>query len=155
MLLLRWVFVLFALLCFWCVRNLFVKESKEFKTALITSFTWLLIPPYSVQIRENTDQKKLRIWTLFTQCGSYLIYTLFSNIHQLTDAGYPYKNPATLIQKFCLIFSQNWVSKPYLPKNAFITIVETSWTHFIWPKTLPSFCYNVLKNCHSKNIPNK
>ena len=23
--------------------------------------------PYSVQIRENTDQKKLRIWTLFTQ----------------------------------------------------------------------------------------
>ena len=24
--------------------------------------------PYSVQIRENTDQKKLRIWTLFTHC---------------------------------------------------------------------------------------
>ena len=23
--------------------------------------------PYSVRIRENTDQKKLRIWTLFTQ----------------------------------------------------------------------------------------
>ena len=23
--------------------------------------------PYSVQIRENTDQKKLGIWTLFTQ----------------------------------------------------------------------------------------
>ena len=26
------------------------------------------ISPYSVQMRENTDQKKLRIWTLFTQC---------------------------------------------------------------------------------------
>ena len=25
------------------------------------------ISPYSVQMRENTDQKKLRIWTLFTQ----------------------------------------------------------------------------------------
>ena len=25
---------------------------------------------YSVQIRENTDQKKLRIWTLFRQCVS-------------------------------------------------------------------------------------
>ena len=25
------------------------------------------ISPYSVRIRENTDQKKLRIWTLFTQ----------------------------------------------------------------------------------------
>ena len=24
--------------------------------------------PYSVRIRENTDQKKLGIWTLFTQC---------------------------------------------------------------------------------------
>ena len=24
--------------------------------------------PYSVRIQENTDQKKLRIWTLFTQC---------------------------------------------------------------------------------------
>ena len=27
----------------------------------------LRIPPYSVRIRENTDEKKLRIWTLFTQ----------------------------------------------------------------------------------------
>ena len=25
--------------------------------------------PYSAQIQENTDQKKLRIWTFFTQCG--------------------------------------------------------------------------------------
>ena len=28
--------------------------------------------PYLVQIQENTDQKKLRIWTLFTQWGSFL-----------------------------------------------------------------------------------
>ena len=27
-------------------------------------------PPYSVRMRKNTDQKKLRIWTLFTQCSS-------------------------------------------------------------------------------------
>ena len=26
------------------------------------------ISPYSVRMRENTDQKKRRIWTLFTQC---------------------------------------------------------------------------------------
>ena len=26
------------------------------------------ISPYSVRMREYTDQKKLRIWTLFTQC---------------------------------------------------------------------------------------
>ena len=24
--------------------------------------------PYSVRIQENTDQKKFRIWALFTQC---------------------------------------------------------------------------------------
>ena len=24
--------------------------------------------PYSVQVRENTDQKILRIWTIFAQC---------------------------------------------------------------------------------------
>ena len=28
-------------------------------------------PPYSVRILENTDQKKLRIGTLFKQCGLY------------------------------------------------------------------------------------
>ena len=27
------------------------------------------ISPYSVRMRENTDQKKLPIWTLFTQCN--------------------------------------------------------------------------------------
>ena len=26
------------------------------------------ISPYSVRMRENTDKKLLRIWTLFTQC---------------------------------------------------------------------------------------
>ena len=29
---------------------------------------YLRISPYSVRVRKNTDQKKLRIWTLFTQC---------------------------------------------------------------------------------------
>ena len=28
------------------------------------------ISPYSVRVRENTDQRKHRIWTLFTQCGA-------------------------------------------------------------------------------------
>ena len=32
------------------------------------------ISPYSVQMRENTDQKKLRIWTLFTQCEVFKSY---------------------------------------------------------------------------------
>ena len=33
-----------------------------------TDFFLVCIFTYSVRKRENTDQKKLRIWTLFTQC---------------------------------------------------------------------------------------
>ena len=55
------------------------------KSVQIRSFFWsvfsrirteygeiLRISPYSVRVRENTDQKKLGIWTLFTQCHQYL-----------------------------------------------------------------------------------
>ena len=51
------------------------------KSVQIRSFFWsvfsriraeygeiLCIPPYSVRMRENTAQKKLLIWALFTQC---------------------------------------------------------------------------------------
>ena len=33
------------------------------------------ISPYSVQMRENTDQKKLHIWSVFTQC-TYLAHKI-------------------------------------------------------------------------------
>ena len=35
-----------------------------------TEFFLVRIFLYSIRIQENTDQKKLRIWTLFTQCLS-------------------------------------------------------------------------------------
>ena len=31
-------------------------------------FSGAYFPVFGLKIRENTDQKKLRIWTLFTQC---------------------------------------------------------------------------------------
>ena len=34
--------VLLVLLVLWCVQNIYVKKNKEFKTALMTSFTLLL-----------------------------------------------------------------------------------------------------------------
>ena len=37
------------------------------KSGQIRSFFWSIFFLYSVRIRENTDQKKLRTWTLFTQ----------------------------------------------------------------------------------------
>ena len=45
------------------------------------------ISPYSVRMRANTEQKKLRIWTLFTQCKSKLKYVSFLNT--------PWKTPVT------------------------------------------------------------
>ena len=33
------------------------------------------ISPYSLQMRENTAQKKLCIWTLFTQCANFILKT--------------------------------------------------------------------------------
>ena len=38
------------------------------KSAQIEFFL-VCIFPYSLRIRENTDKKKLHIWTFFTQCG--------------------------------------------------------------------------------------
>ena len=32
---------------------------------------------YSVRIQENTDQKKLHIWTLFTQRNAFLVSRMF------------------------------------------------------------------------------
>ena len=43
---------------FWSVFSLIRTEYGEI----------LRISPYSVRMRENTDQKKLRIWTYFTHC---------------------------------------------------------------------------------------
>ena len=56
------------------------------KSVQIRSFFWsvfcriwteygdlLCKSPYSVQIWENTDQKKLRIWTIFMRCMEYII----------------------------------------------------------------------------------
>ena len=49
--------------------------NKKFSTQLTlrekspnTEFFLVCIFPYSVQIRENMDQKKRRIWTFFAQC---------------------------------------------------------------------------------------
>ena len=43
----------------------------------------LHISPYLVRMRENRDQKKLRIWTLFTQWMLILFWPLFDN-HLIT-----------------------------------------------------------------------
>ena len=53
------------------IRNFFWSVFSRIRTAYgeIRS-----ISPYSVRMRANTDPKKLRIWTLFTQCRSFRIF---------------------------------------------------------------------------------
>ena len=63
------------------------------KSVQIRSFFLVHNFSYSVRIRENTEQKKLRIWTLFTQC---LIQTLFVLWKTFTA----YKNSEKEVCKF-------------------------------------------------------
>ena len=44
------------------------ENTDQEKLRIWTLFTQWIITIHSVQMWENTDQKKLRIWTLFTQC---------------------------------------------------------------------------------------
>ena len=60
-------------------------ESYCVKSVQIRSFFWSVFScirtPYSVETRENTAQKKLHIWTLFTQ---YLIVIIRNSFQPLT-----------------------------------------------------------------------
>ena len=44
------------------------EDHTVWKVSKYGVFSGPYFPPYSVQMQENTDQKKLRIWALFTQC---------------------------------------------------------------------------------------
>ena len=74
--------------------QLFWKSKNHFqcvKSVQLQSFLWsvfsrmwteyreiLCISPYSVRMQENTDQKKLCMWTLFPQCLFYVLCLNFS-----------------------------------------------------------------------------
>ena len=70
-------------------------DSHCAKNVQIRSFFWSVfshirtISPYSVRKRENTDQKKLHIWTLFMQCQR-VSYSNFSSdlLINVTDSNY-------------------------------------------------------------------
>ena len=50
------------------IRNYFISSETLRERCLNTEFFLGRIFPYSVRIRENTEQEKLRIWTRFIQC---------------------------------------------------------------------------------------
>ena len=59
------------------IRSILHKKMMKFPADLVTfaeeilngklHFLWSGVSPYSVRMRENTNQEKLRIWTFFTQ----------------------------------------------------------------------------------------
>ena len=51
-----------------------------------TKFFLVRIFPYSIRIRENTDQKKLHIWTLFTQLKWYSCHQQIQKVNCRSDA---------------------------------------------------------------------
>ena len=75
------------------------------------------ISPYSVRMRENTDQKILRIWTLFTQC---LVFALqIRKKKQWTSPNAfitPFSRFASIIQKSSKVQQQTF-SNSFLKQN--------------------------------------
>ena len=72
--------------------------------------------PYSVRMQENTDQKKLRTWTLFTQCLEKSCSLKFRNIHRETPVLESFVNGVTgLIELFVIkvVFERN-ILFPYV-----------------------------------------
>ena len=70
-----------------------IKFNHCVKSVQIRSFFWSVFScirtkygdlrsksPYSVRIQENTDQKKLRIWTLFTKCIVFKVHSVWISL---------------------------------------------------------------------------
>ena len=65
-------------------------------------FFLVRISLYSTRIQKNMDQKKLRIWTLFTQWKVLILYFLLSSMSDMflySDNAKPFANISTQITK--------------------------------------------------------
>ena len=71
--------------CFIYVNSFWPK--KCMKSVQVRNFflVCIFLHPHSVQIQENTDQKKLRIWTLFTKWSSMLLKGVSRTLCNISD----------------------------------------------------------------------
>ena len=110
----------------------------------------LRISPYSVRLRENTDQKKLRIGTLFTQWhfpnkGRIQDSTILSLHRKIHVRENQYSGIFLVVTPLIDCFSRNvWMGK--LPRNAFQNDV-TGFFLFIY--------FFFAKPCNSADTRNK
>ena len=88
--------------------------------------------PYSVRIEENTDQKKLRIWTLFTECyvnlglQKHLFLIKSDKCHFFVRSSYVWKLyhnyvASWFVNLLYLFLPQNYVI------NSFLKMTYFSW----------------------------
>ena len=93
-----WCFWCFQ--CFWCEQRLFLK-SKEFKTALITSFT-LLLKIYLITSRNLFSHNLFQLSQSFSIIKVFLIIifliTIFFNHHNLFQSSQSFFNYHNLFQ---------------------------------------------------------
>ena len=85
-----------------------LQQCSNFLTVILrekcpnTEFFLVRIFLYSVRMQENTDQKKLRIWTLFTQWKVPILYFLLPSMLDMflyADNAKPFANIPTQITK--------------------------------------------------------
>ena len=76
---------------------------------------------YSAQMRENADQKKLRIWTLFTQRkeGGFICFNesplkiIENDICFILNAPFIIKILKLFVQTFLVMYGYGLIRKPY------------------------------------------
>ena len=110
----------------------------------------LRISLYSVRMQENTDQKKLRIWTLFTQCSNsrkctvlLLVENALSNLIHPTSVFYVSTFYVICVNRFTNVEMQILACKKSCnPKNP-CSIVRCA------GKCIPDLC-NCTAKCQSR-----
>ena len=94
---------------------------------------WRSKSPYSVQIQENADQKKFRIWTLFTQCDlvntgislnqiflDFVLDPLFLRVSFFLP----------LLLKVPILILKLYLKYPYIMTDQSPLMVRTRWLEF-------------------------
>ena len=98
---------------FWSVFSYIPTEYREI----------LVISPYSVRMRENRDQKLLRIWTLFTQWSIRFWFSSKEiNFENALLNVLLFLNPS---KKFKILNDNNWAA--LIAPWFFISFLENSW----------------------------
>ena len=101
---------------------------------------YLSVSPYSVQMRENTDQKKLRIRTLFMQCTTFYDETFsFNNsinpyIAMSSNGQTYFKNLTAFAERFlkCVWPFMTLRSKGLILPSHYVSVNSSLWTTFLF-----------------------